>query len=441
MEKERSKKRKISFHKVFNLFSALFLLVCISVYGYRFTTLYLENSKAKNIKQIGDTIKENNASNKNFKNIKGDYYFVGSEVNNYVKYSNMLWRVIKVDKRGNVTIALDSSITSLAKGSSEFTSSSIYSWLNKDDEDEFSGIFESVLNDVPQYLTYTKACVDDESDIKKITCGKFTSDTFVTIPTLLDYVNTGGSSSFLNTGSYYYLLNNGKDGSSWVVDDAGKVGNSKGDDLLGIKPVITIKRLSIIKNGDGSKAAPYEFEDGASSFVGNYVKLGDDIWQVYAEDDSNVKLVLKSYLKVNGREVENKYSRSGYKFDVSEYGSLAYYLNNRYLNSLKYNGILEEFEFGNGVYNNYDYKEVLKSKVKAKVGLISIGDLMFNYDIADYFLSTGTPDNLVYFYQGDGNFDTRSSNNMFNIIPTISIKKSLILEHGTADSPYEVKYE
>ena len=108
---------------------------------------------------------------------------------------------------------------------------------------------------------------------------------------------------------------------------------------------------------------------------------------------------------------------------------------------MKYNGILEEFEFGNGVYNNYDYKEVLKSKVKAKVGLISIGDLMFNYDIADYFLSTGTPDNLVYFYQGDGNFDTRSSNNMFNIIPTISIKKSLILEHGTADSPYEVKYE
>ena len=310
VEKERSKKRKISFHKVFNLFSALFLLVCISVYGYRFTTLYLENSKAKNIKQIGDTIKENNASNKNFKNIKGDYYFVGSEVNNYVKYSNMLWRVIKVDKRGNVVIALDSSITSLAKGSSEFTSSSIYSWLNKDDEDEFSGIFESVLNDVPQYLTYTKACVDDESDIKKITCGKFTSDTFVTIPTLLDYVNTGGSSSFLNTGSYYYLLNNGKDGSSWVVDDAGKVGNSKGDDLLGIKPVITIKRLSIIKNGDGSKAAPYEFEDGVSSFVGNYVKLGDDIWQVYAEDDNNVKLVLKSYLKVNGREVENKYSIS-----------------------------------------------------------------------------------------------------------------------------------
>lgn len=441
MKKERSKKRKISFHKVFNLFSALFLLVCISVYGYRFTTLYLENSKAKSIKQIGDTIKENNASNKNFKNIKGDYYFVGSEVNNYVKYSNMLWRVIKVDKRGNVVIALDSSITSLAKGSSEFTSSSIYSWLNKDAEDEFSGIFESVLNDVPQYLTYTKACVDDESDIKKITCGKFTSDTFVTIPTLLDYVNTGGSSSFLNTGGYYYLLNNGKDGSSWVVDDAGKVGNSKGDDLLGIKPVITIKRLSIIKNGDGSKAAPYEFEDGVSSFVGNYVKLGDDIWQVYAEDDNNVKLVLKSYLKVNGREVENKYSKSGYKFDVSEYGSLAYYLNNRYLNSLKYNGILEEFEFGNGVYNNYDYKEVLKSKVKAKVGLISIGDLMFNYDIADYFLSTGTPDNLVYFYQGDGNFDTRSSNNMFNIIPTISIKKSLILEHGTADSPYEVKYE
>lgn len=439
MTRKRSSKRKLCFHKIFNIISILFLLTCISVYGYRFITLYLENNKKEDVKQIADTIKDNNTSNDNFKNINGDYYFSSSDVNNYIKYSNLLWRIIKVDKKGNVVIAYDGVVTSLAKGNSGFKDSSIYSWLNKSD-DENTGIFESVLNDTAKYLSYTKACVNDETDIKKITCDKYISKTYVTIPTLLDYVNTGSSTSFLNSGSYYYLLNNGEKGSTWCVDSEGKISTSKGDDIIGIKPVVTIKNLTMVKSGDGSKGSPYEFEDGVSSNIGDYVKLGNDVWQVYGEDKDNLKLVLKSYLKVNDKIIENKYSKSGYVFNVSEYGSLAYYLNGKYLNSLVYKNILEEFDFGNGVYKN-DYKEVLKSKVKAKVGLVSVGDIMFNQEDTDYFLSTGTSDNSVYIYQGEGKLHTSASGNMLSIVPTISIKKSLVSEHGTVDSPYEVKYE
>jgi len=416
--KKRSSKRKLCFHKIFNILSILFLLTCIGIYGYRFITLYLENNKKEDVKQIADTIKDNNASNDNFKNINGDYYFSGSEVNNYIKYSNLLWRIIKVDKKGNVVIAYDGIVTSLAKGNSGFEDSSIYSWLNKSEE-ENTGIFENILNDTAKYLSYTKACTDDETDIKKITCDKYISETYVTIPTLLDYVNTGSSSSFLNSGTYYYLLNNGDNGSSWCVDSDGKISTSKGDDIIGIKPVL----------------------DGVSSNIGDYIKLGDDVWQVYSEDNDNLKLVLKSYLKINGNEIENKYSKNGYVFNLSEYGSLAYYLNGKYLNSLAYKNILEEFEFGNGVYSNFDYKEVLKSKVKAKVGLVSVGDMIFNQENTDYFLSTGASNNLIYIYQGEGKLYTSASSNMLSIVPTISIKKSLVLEHGTIESPYEVKYE
>lgn len=439
---EKRNNRKVSFHKVFNIISFIFLFTCVAVYGYRFITLYLENNKSEKTKQIADTIKDNNESNKNFKNIKGDYYFYGSDENNYVKYSNMLWRIIKIDKKGNVVISLDNSAGVLAKGTDEFLKSSLKDWLN-DTKSDSSGIFQNALNDVPQYLSYTESCLDDVTDIEKITCEKKSSNVYVTIPSLNDYVNTGSSKSFLNNGDYYYLINNeGKD-KTWCVDSEGKIGSSSGSDVIGIKPVVTIKNLTIVKSGDGSKASPYEFEDGVSSLIGSYVKLGNDIWQVYSEDDDKVKLVLDNYITVNGEEVQNRYSRSGYQFNASEYGSLANYLNNKYFNSLAYNKVLEEFSIFNGVYTNYDYRELLKSSVNTKVGILSVGDIIFSSEKTDYFLSTGVngENNMMYVYQTGSKLQTRSMTNMLNIVPTISIKKSLILEHGTKEKPYEVAYE
>ncbi len=442
VEKKRGTNRKVSFHKVFNIVSFVFLFTCVVIYGTRFVMLYMENNKSEKTKQIADTIKDNNESNKNFKNIKGDYYFYGTDVNNYVKYSNMLWRIIRVDKKGNVVISLDSNASVLARGTDSFQNSSLSSWLNKG-KDDVSGIFQDSLNDVPQYLSYTESCLDDVTDIEKISCDKKTSKTYVTVPSLNDYVNTGSSKSFLNNGGYYYLINNDGKDKVWCVDNEGKIASSSGDDVIGIKPVVTIKNLAMVKSGDGSKASPYEFEDGVSTLVGSYVKLGNDIWQVYFEDEEKVKLVLDNYLTVNGTEVQNRYSRSGYQFNASEYGSLANYLNNKYFNTLAYNKVLEDFSISNGIYTNHDYREVLKSQVNTKVGILSVGDMILNQENSDYFLSTGCPEgtNMMYVYQTGSKLHTRSATNMLNVIPTISIKKSLILEHGTKEKPYEVVYE
>lgn len=439
MKKRKSDKRKLSLHKIINIISFIFLMTCVIVYGTRFIMLYLENNKTEKTKQIADTIKDDNGGNKNFKNIKGDYYFSGSEVNNYVKYSNMIWRIIRVDSSGNVVISLDSSITSLSKEISEFKGSSTYSWLNKS-EDEGTGYFQELLNDTSQYLTYTETCTDDDEDIKNITCKKKTKKMYVTLPSLNDYVNTGGSKSFLNQNSYYYLINNDGD-KTWCVDNEGKISTSDGKDVIGIKPVVTIKNITKVKTGNGSKDTPYEIEEEVSSLIGTYVKLDNDIWQVYGEDENNVKLVLNDYIKNNDTEFENKYSRSGYKFDINEYGSLAQYLNGRYLNSLGYQGILEEFEISNGIYNG-DYREVMKEKVKTKVGILSIGDVIINPEASEYYFATGSGDGkMVYYNVGSSKLDVKGSSNMMRVLPTISIKKSLVLEHGTKEKPYEVVYE
>lgn len=436
-ENKKDGKRRVCFHKIFNIISIIFLLTCITVYGIRFVTLYMENNKTEKTKQIADNIKDDNANNENFKNIKGDYYFSGSDVNNYMKYSNFMWRIIKIDKKGNVVITLDNSVTSLSRGSDEFNKSSIIKWLNKSDEG--TGVFENVLNDTPKYLTYTESCIDDVDDTNKITCKKKTSKTYVSLPSLSDYVNTGSSDSFLNTGSYYYLANKGSK-NVWCVDEEGKISTSDGNDIIGIKPVVTIKSVTKLVSGNGSVEKPYIIESEIPSMLGSIVKLDNDLWQVYSIDGENVRLVLTSYLSVNGKEIENKYSKAGYQFNVDEYGSLANYLNNRYLNNLNYKNILEEFELANGAYVNNDYMEVMKNKVNVKVGILSIGDMILNQSNKDYYLASGTDDS-VFTYQGLSKISTSQSNSMLNVIPTISIKKSLVVEYGTIDAPYEVKYE
>ena len=103
----------------------------------------------------------------------------------------------------------DSSITSLAKGENkDYNSSYISKWLTKKDNEEYTGILESNLNNMSKYLTFTKTCKDVIEDTKSISCKDLTEDTYITIPSLNDYVNTGGNDSFMNNEEYFYLINN-----------------------------------------------------------------------------------------------------------------------------------------------------------------------------------------------------------------------------------------
>ena len=113
---KRKKKRKISIQKIFNLVSFMFILACCIFYGSRFIKLYLANNKTEEVKVLADNIKDNNSNNESFKNINGDYYFEGTDINNYLTYSNLTWRIIRVNDDDSVTITLDNSITSLAAG-------------------------------------------------------------------------------------------------------------------------------------------------------------------------------------------------------------------------------------------------------------------------------------------------------------------------------------
>lgn len=437
------RKRKLNIQKVFNLVSAMFILACCIFYGTRFIKLYIANNKVEKVTVLADNIKGNNKDNELFKQINEDFYFTGKSENNYVKYSNILWRIMKINNEKSVTLVADSSLTSLNPGTTTtYEKTYINKWLNKSTEDK-TGILETNLNNPEKYLTYTRTCKDIVTDTKSISCKDKIEDTLITVPSIYDYVNTGGNKGFMNNEEYFYLTNMNKENKEMYIDMTGKTNYSDDTDILGIKPVITLKNTITLKEGDGTKENPYTFEE-EQGLLGSYVKLDNDTWRIYSIEDNIVKLSLNDYLKVDNTEVKYKYSNNGYYHNDTKQGSLAYYLNNTYLNKLSYKDKIKETKFSNGLYNkdNYDYTKTLKTEVDTKVSVLSIGNIFLNSKNTNYFLSTGiTKDsNLVYVMQDDYKIYTKVSTTNLRIIPVISLNKDLLTKgNGSIDSPYEVE--
>ena len=228
------------------------------------------------------------------------------------------------------------------------------------------------------------------------------------------------------------------------IDNTGKTNTSEETDILGIKPVITIKNTTILKEGNGTKDNPYTFEE-EQGLLGGYVKLDNDLWRIYSVEDNIVKLSLNNYLTTNGSEVKYKYSTKGYYHNDTKQGSLAYYLNNTYLNTLSYKDKIKENKFANGIYNSntdYNYTKVLETTVDTKIAILSIGNIFLNSTNTNYFLSTGVTkdNNQVYVMQDDYKVYNKVSTTNLRIIPVISLDKALLTKgNGLIDSPYEVE--
>ena len=202
--------KKLNVQKLFCFLSMLFILSCCIFYGTRFIKLYLENKKEEIIEKntLIKNLKDNNSDNENFKSVNGQNYFTGKENNNYLMYSNILWRIIKINDDNSITAISDSSVTPLAYGKKTlYKDSSIFKWLNKT-KDDYSGILENSLNDIETYLQKTTTCTDKLDELSNSPCKELDTDSYITLLPIVDYLNIGSKDSYLANNEYFYLSNN-----------------------------------------------------------------------------------------------------------------------------------------------------------------------------------------------------------------------------------------
>lgn len=448
MKKKKKVRRVVSKQKIFCFISFIFILTCCFWYGGRFVYFYLDNKKATSSEQetFGNHLKLANHKESTFRKDGDIYYFYQDAKNNYLIYSNLIWRIVRINKDESITLVSNDVITNLAYGLDDisYEKSPIVHWMNKDDTDKNNGMLEKNLNDISNYLIKNSVCTDTISDIEKITCNSVNDDYYLGLLSVEDYVKTGGKKSFVNNGQASYLANLNSSDKVWYVDNDGALNQSLGDDILGVKVTITLSPSLQPKSGSGTEEDPYVIED-KSGYLASYVKLGDDIWRVYDVLDDSVKLVLNDYAKdAKGEKLQSVYSNTSYMHNDTIYGSVAYYLNHTYLNGLSYkNNILNGYYY-NGYYGEeteYGLKEIYAETVDTKIYLPSIGDITFKNDLDNYFIATGIykKSPSVYLYKSNG-INTKKVTSEAYVVPCITINKSILKNgNGTKDNPYTME--
>lgn len=454
MKKEKNKKEKKakqSYPKVqfiFNVVSLCVLIgICLYIGGRSIYYYSIQNKKTREEAHTLTTIlKENNAvveSGDGLYKVNGEYIFKGKDVNNYIQYSNRLWRVVRIMEDNAIVLVADDNQTILIWGDeASYETSNLYKWLNKQEDVEHTGIFYNSLHDPLSYLTFTPWC-EGRLENNKITCEKENTDDYISILTTNDYINSKAEDSYLNDGKYTWLLGLDEEENNIYLNKTGMISKASSEEGYGVRPVITLKANIDVLGGDGTLDSPYKIEkEEELGYINRYVKLGDDLWRVYEEDDTMLHLVLDHYLQVNSNEVEYQYSNKTTVFDLADRDHIAYYLNNRYLASLSYQESLNECTFYTGEISDeagYNYLNIYQDQITAKVGLFNMVSLKLNQELTDYYLMNRTSSlgDMAMVHNTSGILNEGSSKEKKKIVPVVCISKDKIVSGiGSSETPY-----
>ena len=335
---------------IFNFVSIL-LIICLGIYiGYRSIYYYSKgtNKAKKEVNTLASAVLSSNKVTKLDNGLhqeKDGYVFKGIVDNNYVYFAGRLFRIVKVNNDNSVRVASLYSQGSLMYGDAgSYKDSNIYNWLNKTNKPH-SGVFYNSIPGVSDLLTKTSWCSGELKD-NKVECGSEVGEDYFTLLTLDDYINTLGKSSYLNTRVNNWILGRGNGNTNLYIDDNGSMVATDNYESFGVIVEFTFKKNIKIVGGSGSLGDPYIIDqEGHDNYATKYIRLGGDIWRVYEDNDSFLRLVLDKYLPDGtGKDTLISYSDENSIFNPLKKNNIAYYLNRDLYNALPYKDKLLEID-------------------------------------------------------------------------------------------------
>lgn len=422
---------KKNWKKSFKIISFLIFFILLGIYSFRFIHYYrLEHQNVVD-STLSYKIISNNEDNSNFKEIEKEYIFHGTDVNNYVFYSNQLWRIVKINKDHSITMVTNDIVSDLVYSyeTSKFSDSYVYQWLQEQ--------YYSKLNQPDQYLISSTYCVAP-GKTRKENC-QTKEESKVGLLAYYNYVESGANQGYLNINQYFWTLTPSDNNKTWYVFKEGGMNDKSYDGdtyhSYGIRPVVTISSDINYASGDGTKENPYTFEEKENLGVGSYINYSNQTFRIINQTDHSLILASTTPLKTT-----HIFSNKTSLYQKNDYNSLFYYLNNTYYNTLDKTLLLDETWY-TGSYNsdtNYDYRKIYDTSVVSKVGLMNVSDL-FVLNI-DYSLITPYNKEMITIIDKDGMLKHNKITEKNNIIPTISIKKEIqiVSGSGTLEDPYVV---
>lgn len=221
--------------------------------------------------------------------------FIGDPDNNYVRFSNMLFRIYGIDDV-NVIIVADEDVANV-------NYSKIDKWLNY--------YYEHLNPSAQKMIVESQFCNMNVSDttVDTVQCNSYTSKRKIYIPSIIE-VNKANTldENFMKPETVSWVANSKNNKQAYVTrkiffNDAYGKSFLAYDylDNYGVRPMMVIKGDSLIIGGNGTRSDPYVFNDYKSLDVGDlihdcstgeYIMDGGLLWRIVdSMEDGTTKVI------------------------------------------------------------------------------------------------------------------------------------------------------
>lgn len=243
--------------KIFRIVSIVITVGCILFYGGRFVFYYMKYSKkttTTSTTYIASTIKNKTGvvyEGDGLHLVNSDYVFKGDVKDNYVTFSNLVWRVIKLNEDGTVKLMLDTSnvvkVFNTAVGT--YKDSIVYDYLNNE--------FYPKLEDADKYLTTMNLCLDKVTGVKEVECKEKLENQKVGLLTVAEFYSSLNKKTYIKSNEAFWLNDVADSNKVWVAYND-KFASVAYNEHYSIRPVVTLDSKVIVESGEGTETDPYK---------------------------------------------------------------------------------------------------------------------------------------------------------------------------------------
>ena len=260
---------------------------------------------------------------------KADYY-IGENPNNYVYFSNMLFRIVGI-KGDNVKIIADKDIAN----------------VNYDGIEEWFKYYENHLTDSAKKLIVPSKYCDQtltDTTLDTTQCNSYSKEKnigLISIDEINKTVTNRESESYVVGETTSWTSNSKDNQNAYVIkmfaNNAGAVDKKHN---FGVRPVITIKADTLIKGGTGSYEHPYILEDYMKAkksdlnerYSGEYVSYGGLLWRIIEpEPDGTTKVICDQVLRQDYDYLKfiEPDGVTNHIYNPNKKNNIGYFINNR----------------------------------------------------------------------------------------------------------------
>lgn len=414
-------------------------------------------------KEVRDVVVADSLNNIVKRDTNNTNYYKGNVDNNYLLFSGMLFRIVKINEDNSVKIVSDDNISHLSYTEENYIDSNVRHWLN-------NYYLDHINENSKKYIVEGSWCVDNIENINNFTCNNKVKD-MVGLLNVEEYIVSISNNVTYLDGTYRttLLLNKKNKNAFYLSQFIMYDGMSYDTGMMypSVRPSLNLKENTYVISGDGTIDKPYmlgDYNQGSENdllkerLVGEYVKYSGYLTRISnITETGNIELIFMDELeikKVNGAREKIKIILSdldNYKFSVTQENNIGYLLNNEYINYLLSDYLVEEKFNIPMTVNNLKYDEYHLNSFTGKI-FLPYSYQMFSSDyhhtdggISGYLFSDYSSIDNKIFAVNPGNqicFDFfKDTFNDYSLKPVVFVTKKAKISggNGTSNNPYILK--